>query len=389
MVLVAGCDDEKRVDGVRPAPREVGVGFTDVGAERPTDATQTFDGGPGQSDATSGGVDAGPRCEESPVVDAPPPVGRCPAVVPAFAEVPCDTTLTLPGLTAPGEIVFTEQGVPHIYARTVADAARLQGYIVARDRFFELELTRRNTLGELSGWFSALTLATDIENRTYGQAQAARRILNQGSSPEMRAYFAAYADGINLWRTRLLAGLEVRPPEFLVVGDVVTLQDDATIVPEWTAQDVAAGAAAITYALAFDGEDLGRSEALGRAAEFGAGLPAEALRRDAALGDIIGALAPLTETTQTGAEVPKRARRAARRAHARWPRRPGAATPGPWTRPTVRTGSRGWPAIPTWSWARPPSSTRSIWTRPSSPRTPLRPNACGPPASPSPALRSW
>lgn len=308
MVLVAGCDDEKRVDGVRPAPMEVGVAFGDAGPDPSSDATGTADAGSGQSDAVSSGDDAGPRCEESPVVEAAPPVGRCPAVVPAFAEVPCDTTLTLPGLSAPGEIVFTEQGVPHVYARTVADAARLQGYIVARDRFFELELTRRNTLGELSGWFSALTLATDIENRTYGQAQAARRILNQGSSPEMRTYFAAYAEGINLWRARLLAGLEVRPPEFLVVGDVVTLQDDATIVPEWTAQDVAAGAAAITYALAFDGEDLGRSEALGRAAEFGAGLPAESLRRDAALRDIIGALAPLTETTQTGAEVPKRGR---------------------------------------------------------------------------------
>jgi hypothetical protein len=250
MVLVAGCDDEKRVDGVRPAPMEVGVAFGDAGPDPSSDATGTADAGSGQSDAVSSGDDAGPRCEESPVVEAAPPFGRCPAVVPAFAEVPCDTTLTLPGLSAPGEIVFTEQGVPHVYARTVADAARLQGYIVARDRFFELELTRRNTLGELSGWFSALTLATDIENRTYGQAQAARRILNQGSSPEMRTYFAAYAEGINLWRARLLAGLEVRPPEFLVVGDVVTLQDDATIVPEWTAQDVAAGAAAITYALA-------------------------------------------------------------------------------------------------------------------------------------------
>jgi penicillin amidase len=211
----------------------------------------------------------------------------------------------VPGLSAPAQVVYTAFGVPHVYAASVTDALRLQGYLVARDRFFQMELTRRNTLGLLSGWLSGLALSTDIENRTAGQAQAARRTYEAGTSPTMRTWFDAYAAGVNFYIDRVVAGLEPRPAEFLILGDIITLQTTEQLMPRWTGLDVAAGATAITYALAFDGEDLGRSLAQAAAAEAGGGRPDEALRRQAVAEDILGDLRPIIPVAQVGGGMAK------------------------------------------------------------------------------------
>jgi penicillin amidase len=310
----AACDDTRTVSPVQSA-KDVGPG-PDVGA--PAGGGEGGAGGAGG--VPSGGVsaDAGPAapdaafCAPPSPPESPPPAGRCAALAPAggaadpFAELPCGDPVVLPGLSAPVQVVFTEMGIPHVYAASMTDAVRAQGYVIARDRFYEMDLTRRNTLGLLTGWLSELALGTDIENRTLGQAQAARRIYEQASSPEMRAMFDAYAEGVNFYIDRVIAGLDPRPEEFLVLGDIITQQNSTQMMPHWTGLDVAAGAAAITYALAFDGEDLGRSLALGEAERFGAGLPDEALRRAAATGDIVGGLAPIKHVAQTvvGAQKP-------------------------------------------------------------------------------------
>lgn len=298
-----GCDDVQTVDAVQ-SPKDVGaaVDLGPIGGETAADGMA----GGGGADVPA---DAGPRtdaerCEPpAPPLPAPPP-GTCVALAAPdgtdpFADVPCDAPVAVPGLSGPAQVVYTEFGVPHVYAASVADALRLQGYLVARDRYFQMELTRRNTLGLLSGWLSGLALSTDIENRTAGQAQAARRTYEAGTSPSMRAWFEAYAAGVNFYIDRVAAGLEPRPPEFLILGDIITLQTTEQLMPRWTGLDVAAGATAITYALAFDGEDVGRSLALGRAETFGAGLPDEALRRRAATDDILGDLRPVIPVAQT------------------------------------------------------------------------------------------
>jgi penicillin amidase len=312
----AACEDTRTVDPVQ-SPKDVGPG---------PDTGLPVGGGGGAGGAGAGGgpmggavtPDAGPP-EPDAAFCAPPapaepalPSGRCEALAPAgggadpFAGLPCGDPLVLPGLDAPVQVVFTEMGIPHVYAASMTDAVRAQGYLIARDRFYEMDLTRRNTLGLLTGWLSQLALGTDIENRTFGQAQAARRVYEQASSPEMRALFDAYAEGVNFYIDRVIAGLDPRPEEFLVLGDIITQQNSEQMMPRWTGLDVAAGAAAITYALAFDGEDLGRSLALGEAERFGTGLPDEALRRAAATADIVGDLAPIKKVAQTvvGAQKP-------------------------------------------------------------------------------------
>src|SRR6185503_10577183 len=57
---------------------------------------------------------------------------------------------TLAGLSAPVEVVRDNRGTPHIYARNVTDAVRVQAYLMARDRFGQMEFLRRLTLGRLA-----------------------------------------------------------------------------------------------------------------------------------------------------------------------------------------------------------------------------------------------
>jgi penicillin amidase len=309
LLLGVACDDERTVTAVQ-SPRDTGTPL-DLGP--PPDAETPVGGEAGGGTASP--PDAGPspdadRCEPpAPGVPAPPE-GRCAALAAPggedpFADVPCAAPVPFAGLSEPAQVVYTALGVPHVYAASVEDALRLQGYLVARDRYFQMELTRRNTLGLLGGWLSGLALATDISNRTAGQALAARRTYESGTSPTMRAWFEAYAEGVNAYIDRVVSGAEPRPPEFLILGDIITLQTTEELMPRWTGLDVAAGAAAISYALAFDGEDLGRSLALTRADTFGDGLPDAALRREAAKADLLGDLRPVVAVAQTGGGAAK------------------------------------------------------------------------------------
>ena len=46
------------------------------------------------------------------------------------------------GLQAPAEIIGDSNGVPHIYAESMEDLFFAQGYITARDRMFQMDVTR-------------------------------------------------------------------------------------------------------------------------------------------------------------------------------------------------------------------------------------------------------
>jgi penicillin amidase len=107
---------------------------------------------------------------------------------------------TLPGLERPAEVHFDDRGVPHIFAQGEADAYRVLGYVVARDRLFQMETQTRATAGTLTEWAGARLLEVDRENRELGLAWGAERKLAayDRGSPGFKA-FAAYAEGVNAW----------------------------------------------------------------------------------------------------------------------------------------------------------------------------------------------
>jgi penicillin G amidase len=61
-----------------------------------------------------------------------------------------DGELKLPGLKEPVEVLRDRWGVPHIYARNADDLFFAQGFVVAQDRLFQIDLWRRIAVGETS-----------------------------------------------------------------------------------------------------------------------------------------------------------------------------------------------------------------------------------------------
>jgi len=104
-------------------------------------------------------------------------------------------------------------GVPHIVAQNEHDLYFVQGYLMAQDRLFQMDLTRRAVTGTLSEIFGKDFLEKDKFLRTMGfyrTAQAAVPAL----SPEERQILQAYADGVNFYIDTHLSDL---PVEFSVL----------------------------------------------------------------------------------------------------------------------------------------------------------------------------
>jgi penicillin amidase len=108
--------------------------------------------------------------------------------------------VAIPGLSAPVEVRLDDRGVPHIFAANEFDAYRVQGWIAARERLFQMELTTRATAGTLSELLGKQLLEADQESRAIGLAWAADRkyAALDTASLGYRAV-AAYAEGVNAW----------------------------------------------------------------------------------------------------------------------------------------------------------------------------------------------
>src|SRR5438132_499283 len=61
--------------------------------------------------------------------------------------------ISVPGLKAPVEVLRDRWGIPHIYARNDDDLFFAQGFVVAQDLLFQLDLWRRMAIGERAAIF--------------------------------------------------------------------------------------------------------------------------------------------------------------------------------------------------------------------------------------------
>jgi penicillin amidase len=134
----------------------------------------------------------------------------------------------LPGLTAPGEIVIDRAGIPHIYAANARDGFFLQGYAVARDRLWQIDLWRKRGLGRLSASFGPSFVAQD---------RAARLLLYRG---DMAAEWAAYPTAAKGWTEAFAAGINAYVADVEAGRAPLPIEFSATNTrPErWQADDV-------------------------------------------------------------------------------------------------------------------------------------------------------
>jgi penicillin amidase len=116
------------------------------------------------------------------------------------ANFPVREEARIPGLTAPVQVLYDDRGVPHVFATTDEDAWRAQGYLVARDRLFQMELLARAAAGTLSELFGARALEADRTARRRGLAWSAERVFATSDSNGLSIRAArAYAAGVNAW----------------------------------------------------------------------------------------------------------------------------------------------------------------------------------------------
>src|SRR6476619_5149472 len=71
------------------------------------------------------------------------------------------------GLAQPVEILKDRWGIAHIYAKNEDDLFFAQGYNVARDRLFQLELWRRQATGTVAEMVGKNALKRDTANRLF------------------------------------------------------------------------------------------------------------------------------------------------------------------------------------------------------------------------------
>ncbi|MDY7086139.1 MAG: penicillin acylase family protein [Actinomycetota bacterium] len=88
------------------------------------------------------------------------------------------------------------EGVTRVRAQSWLDAVRQAGHATARDRGFQLDLTRRTAAGRLAELLGRAAVGSDEHYRSAGLVAAATRAANELEAPEREA-LTAYAEGVN------------------------------------------------------------------------------------------------------------------------------------------------------------------------------------------------
>lgn len=142
------------------------------------------------------------------------------------ALTPIDGSLPIDGVRASVEIIRDRWGVPHIYAQNTDDLFFAQGYVMAQDRLWQMEMWRRDKEGRMAEILGPQALARDRQARLLRYRGPMDDREWTSYHPEGKRIFTAYAAGVNAF---IAAHAKKLPLEFTLTG----------ITPEpWTAETV-------------------------------------------------------------------------------------------------------------------------------------------------------
>ncbi len=125
--------------------------------------------------------------------------------------------LTLDGLDGTVRVSYDRLGIPHVRAQSKRDAFFAQGYLVARDRLFQIDLDHRQQLGRMAEVFGPSFKAGDRAARLFhfrGDIDAELDAIPE----EVRACVAAYAAGVNARIEETQADPGLLTPEYRILG---------------------------------------------------------------------------------------------------------------------------------------------------------------------------
>ncbi|EEW25989.1 penicillin acylase family protein [Rhodobacter ferrooxidans] len=136
--------------------------------------------------------------------------------LPDYAE-----DFTLPGISAPVEIVRNNDNVPHIFGATDADVFFALGFVHAQDRLWQMTMLRRTAQGRLSEVFGAHTLKTDEMMRRLDIYNLSLQSVS-AQDAETTVALRAYAKGVNAWIDQVNADARGRgAPEFFFFSNEI------------------------------------------------------------------------------------------------------------------------------------------------------------------------
>lgn len=124
-----------------------------------------------------------------------------------------DGTHSVAGIGAAVTIVRDRVGIPTITGSNRLDVAFATGFVHGQDRFFQMDLSRRNAAGELAELFGSIAVNLDKRNR-FHRFRARAAIIIEHASANDQAILSAYADGVNAG----LGNLNSKPFEYFVLG---------------------------------------------------------------------------------------------------------------------------------------------------------------------------
>ena len=140
-----------------------------------------------------------------------------------------DTGHVLEGLEGPAEILIDRWGVPHVYASSLYDAFRVQGFNAARDRLWQIDFWRRRGLGLLAEVFGPSMVERDRAARLFCyRGDMYDEWLSYGSDTKRVA--TAYVEGVNAYVRLVVDDPDLLPTEFRQLGYTPAL---------WAPEDVA------------------------------------------------------------------------------------------------------------------------------------------------------
>ncbi|MFN7984064.1 MAG: penicillin acylase family protein [Vicinamibacterales bacterium] len=176
-----------------------------------------------------------------------------------------DGELKVPGLKAPVEIIRDKQGIPHIYAKNDDDLFFAQGYVMAQDRLWQLEMWRRWREGRLSEVFGPKAFDYDVRTRLM-MFRGPWDEAEWGSyHKDAERLFTAWANGLNAYVAQNADNL---PVEFKLTGIKPEPWTAKTLTLRWAQLgiDSVRGHGIAEIQLALNAKKLGVKEANRRAA---------------------------------------------------------------------------------------------------------------------------
>ena len=102
------------------------------------------------------------------------------------------------GLSAPVQIHYDENLIPHLFAQNDLDLYRAQGYVTAQNRLWQMEFQTMASAGRLSEIVGEAAIDYDRAQRRKGMGFGAEKALeNMRKDAQIEGFIEAYKDGVN------------------------------------------------------------------------------------------------------------------------------------------------------------------------------------------------